>query len=140
MAHQHCVKSVRIWCYSGPHFSAFGLNTERYGLSLCIQSECENMQTRITSNTDTFHSAQKIINLLGKIDNEASKIRTKHWVEVINDVRDAYMFVKGTMKIVRQIADAAAIATDRNDEQIVFINIALFTNCISEINNTQCIN
>ena len=140
MAHQHCVKSVHIWCYSGPHFSAFGLNTERYRISLCIQSECEKMQTRITSNTDTFHSAQKIINLLGKIDNEASKIRTKHWVEVINDVRDAYMLVKGTMKIVRQIADAAAIATDRNDEQIIFINIALFTNCISEINNTQCIN
>ena len=26
----HCVKCVRIWSYSGPHFSAFGLNTERY--------------------------------------------------------------------------------------------------------------
>ena len=26
----HCVKSVRIWSYSGPHFSAFGLNSERY--------------------------------------------------------------------------------------------------------------
>ena len=23
----HCVKSVRIRCYYGPHFSAFGLNT-----------------------------------------------------------------------------------------------------------------
>ena len=26
----HCVKSIRIRSYSGPHFSAFGLNTERY--------------------------------------------------------------------------------------------------------------
>ena len=26
----HCVKSVRIWSYSGPHFPVFGLNTERY--------------------------------------------------------------------------------------------------------------
>ena len=26
----HCVKSVRIMSYSGPHFPAFGLNTERY--------------------------------------------------------------------------------------------------------------
>ena len=25
----HCVKSVRIRSYSGPHFPAFGLNTER---------------------------------------------------------------------------------------------------------------
>ena len=23
----HCVKSVGIWSYSGPHFPAFGLNT-----------------------------------------------------------------------------------------------------------------
>ena len=30
----HCLKSVRIWNYSGPHFPAFGLNTERYAVSL----------------------------------------------------------------------------------------------------------
>ena len=27
-----CVKSVRIGSYSGPHFPAFGLNTERYSV------------------------------------------------------------------------------------------------------------
>ena len=27
----HYLKSVRIRSYSGPHFPAFGLNTERYG-------------------------------------------------------------------------------------------------------------
>ena len=26
----HCVRNVRIRGYSGPHFPAFGLNTERY--------------------------------------------------------------------------------------------------------------
>ena len=36
----HCVKSVPIQSYSGPHFLAFGLNTERYGVSLHIRSEC----------------------------------------------------------------------------------------------------
>ena len=51
---QHCAKSVRIRCYSGPHFPAFGLNTERCGVSLRIQSECREMRTRITPNTDTF--------------------------------------------------------------------------------------
>ena len=49
------VKNVRNRSYSGPHFPAFGLNTERYGLSLLIQSECGKMRTRITQNTDTFH-------------------------------------------------------------------------------------
>ena len=29
----HCVKSVRIPSYSGPHFPIFGLNTERYGVN-----------------------------------------------------------------------------------------------------------
>ena len=52
----HCVKRVRIRSYSGQHFPAFGLNKERYGVSLCIQSECGKMQIRIAPNTDTFHS------------------------------------------------------------------------------------
>ena len=50
------MKSVGIWSYSGPHFSAFGMNTERYSVSLRIQSECAKMRTRITPNTDTFYA------------------------------------------------------------------------------------
>ena len=50
-----CVKSVRIRSYSGPHFPAFGLNTERYKVSLRIQSECGKIRTRITPNTDTVY-------------------------------------------------------------------------------------
>ena len=52
----HCVKIVRIRSYSGPHFTGFGLNTERYGVSFRIQSESGKMHTRITPNTDTFHA------------------------------------------------------------------------------------
>ena len=48
----HCLKSVRIQSYSGPHFPAFGLNTERYG----VRSECGKMRTRITLNMDIFHA------------------------------------------------------------------------------------
>ena len=44
------VKSVRIESYSGPHFPAFGLNTERFR----IQSECGKLRTRIAPNTDTL--------------------------------------------------------------------------------------
>ena len=36
----HWVEGVLIRSYSGPYFSAFGQNTERYGASLRIQSEC----------------------------------------------------------------------------------------------------
>ena len=45
----HCVKSVRIWSYSGLHFLALKLNTERYSVALRIQSECGKILTRITS-------------------------------------------------------------------------------------------
>ena len=51
-----CVKSVRIWSYSGPYFPAFGLNTERYAVSHRSQSECGKIRTRVTPNTDTFHA------------------------------------------------------------------------------------
>ena len=47
----HCVKSIRIWSYSGPHFPAFGLNTERYGVS---------RRARITPNTCTIHAVLTI--------------------------------------------------------------------------------
>ena len=46
-----CVKSVRIWSYSGPHFPAFVV-------SLRIQSKCGKMRTRITPNTDTFYTVK----------------------------------------------------------------------------------
>ena len=51
-----CVKSVGIRSSSGPFFLAFGLNTERYSVSLRIQSEYEKIRTRKTPNTDTFHA------------------------------------------------------------------------------------
>ena len=35
-----CLKIVRIRSYYTPYFTAFGLNLERYGVSLRIQSKC----------------------------------------------------------------------------------------------------
>ena len=52
----HCAKSVRIRSYSGPYFPAFGLNTERYRISLCMQSEYGKIRTRLTLNTNVFHA------------------------------------------------------------------------------------
>ena len=57
----HCVKSVRIRSYSGPHFPAFGLNKERYSVSLRIQSACLKYRTRITPNMDTFHAVSPVV-------------------------------------------------------------------------------
>ena len=54
--HLHYVEGVRIRSFSGPYFPAFGLNTERYTVSLRIQSEYRKIQTRITPNTDTFYA------------------------------------------------------------------------------------
>ena len=45
--------------FSGPHFPAFGLNTEVYGVNHRIQSKCGKIKTRKTPYLDTFHAVQK---------------------------------------------------------------------------------
>ena len=50
------MKSVCIRRFSGPYSPAFGLNTERYSVSLRIKSEYGKIRTRKTANTDTFHA------------------------------------------------------------------------------------
>ena len=42
-------------------FPTFGLNTERYGVSLCIQSECGKIWTRKTPHLDTFRAIENFI-------------------------------------------------------------------------------
>ena len=44
--------------FSGPHFPAFGLNTERYGVSLRIQSECRKIQPRKDSKCGHFSRSE----------------------------------------------------------------------------------
>ena len=105
---------------------------------------------------------QKIANLLDdNKSNQPSKFRTKNWVEINDESRgtynvnsqikfkttmlksrlcdysDAYILVKGTITIEGAAADAAARQADERDKEVVFKNCAPFTNCISEINNTQ---
>ena len=52
----HYVKSVRIRSFTGRYFRRFGLNTERYVVSLFIHFECRKIQTIETPNTDIFHA------------------------------------------------------------------------------------
>ena len=57
-ANRHCVKSVRIRSYTGLHFPAFELNTERYSVSLRSQSKCGKTKTRIIPYMDTFFAVR----------------------------------------------------------------------------------
>ena len=61
---EHRVKSVRIQSYSGRHFSAFQQYTERYSVSLHIQSECGKTLTRITLKTNIFTLWKPMLRLL----------------------------------------------------------------------------
>ena len=52
----HYVKSVCIRSSSGPYFLALRLITERYSVSLRIQSKYGKIRTRITPDTETFYA------------------------------------------------------------------------------------
>ena len=41
---QHWVRSVRIRSFSGPHFPTFGLNTERYALTMRENTNQKNSE------------------------------------------------------------------------------------------------
>ena len=107
---------------------------------------------------------QKIANLIDDASNEPSKFRTKNWVEINDESRgaynvnsqikfkttmlksslydygDAYVLVKGTITIAGEGADTVARHADERDKGLSFKSCAPFTNCISEINNTQADN
>ena len=56
---------------------------------------------------------------------------------LICDYSDVYIRVKGKITITGTGDDAAARQVDERDKGVTFKNCAPFTNCISEINNTQ---
>ena len=98
---------------------------------------------------------QKIANLIDDTPNQPSKFRTRNWVEINDESRgtynvnsqikfkttmlksslcdysDAYILAKGAFSI-----NNTAGANNTNKE-VIFKNYGPFTNCISEINNTQ---
>ena len=102
---------------------------------------------------------QKIINLLHNTSNQPSKFRTKNWVEVNDESRwayntnsqikfrntmlksslcnysDAYILAKDNITVNNTAADG--VAANNTNKNVVFKNCDPFTNCISEINNTQ---
>ena len=99
---------------------------------------------------------QKIANLIDDTSNQPSKFRTKSWGQIngesrgtynvnsqikfkttmlkssLCDYSDAYILVKGTIAV-----NNIAAAVNNANKKVIFKNCAPFTNCISEINNTQ---
>ena len=67
--------------------------------------------------------------------NSQIKFKTAMLKSSLCDYTDAYIHVKGTIS-VNNTAGAAAAANNTN-EKVICKNCAPFTNCISEINNTQ---
>ena len=53
----------------------------------------------------------------------------------LRNYSDAYIHVKGTITVVNTAAATAPV--NNTNEKVIFKNCAPFTNCISEINNTQ---
>ena len=102
---------------------------------------------------------QKIANLIDDASDQTSKFRTRNWVEINDESRgaynvnsqikfkttmlksslcdysDAYILVKGTISVNNTAV--AGPAVNNTNKKVIFKNCAPFTNCISEINNTQ---
>ena len=87
----HCVKSVRTRSYSGPHFPAFGLNTKRYEVSLCIQSKCGKMWTRIIPNTDTFYAVNCFQNIIRQLKINIKGLNSRAFVKIIKMLSKSFV-------------------------------------------------
>ena len=97
--------------------------------------------------------------MIDDTSNQRSKFRTRNWVEINDESRgaynvnsqikfkttmlksslcdysDAYILVKGTISVNNTAAADAAV--NNTNKKVIFKNCAPFTNCISEINDTQ---
>ena len=69
--------------------------------------------------------------------NSQVKFKTSMLKSSLCDCSDAYILVSGTITVVGALADDAARVADRSNKQAIFKNCAPFTDCITEINNTQ---
>ena len=103
---------------------------------------------------------QKIANLIDDNTlNQPSKFRTRNWIEINDESRgvynvnsqikfkttvlksslcdysDAYILVKATISVNNSAA--AGAAANNTNKKVIFKNCSPFTNCISEINNSQ---
>ena len=67
--------------------------------------------------------------------NSQTKFKTTMLKSSLCDYIDSYILAKGTISVNNTAADGAAV--NNTNKKVIFKNCAPFTNCISEINNTQ---
>ena len=61
LRNKHCLKSVQTRSFSGPYFTVFGLNLEKYSVSLRIQSDAAKYRPEKTPFLDTFHAVKNLV-------------------------------------------------------------------------------
>ena len=84
---------------SGPYFPAFGLNMERYKVSLCIQSECGKIRTR--NNSVVGHFSRSDVEHGFRTSQKACEIITRRYA-----LPYFFIMLKGTiseMEVQRNI-------------------------------------
>ena len=106
---KHCVKSVRIWSFSGPYFLVFRLNTERYGVFVRIQFECGKIWTRKTPKTDTFHAV--------KPTQHSQDPDVWLWFGVQQDFQMFYRILNTSLYGVHRIKEAATLKFRKIDRK-----------------------
>ena len=80
----HCVRRDRIQSYYDPHFPAFGLNTERYRVSLGIKSKYRKMramrENAYQNNSEYGHFSRSEWFLFSSLDRRKSGcVRRESW-------------------------------------------------------------
>ena len=99
---------------SGPYFPAFGLNTEKYLVSLRIQSECGKIRTRNNSVFGHFHA---VIN--------KKKNRLTHFMSLVS-------FFQGVLKETSRMKLAKVLNVFRVGNEVTkaaSIEVVLFFCC-----------
>ena len=104
---------------------------------------------------------EKIINLIDNTSHQLSKFGTNNWIEIndqsrgvydtnsdirskttmlkssLCDYNDVCILAKGTITITRAGDDAAERQADKRNKGVISKSCAPFTNCKSEMNNTE---
>ena len=114
--HNYCVKCVRIWSYSGPHFPAFGLNTER--LRICPYL------VRIRENADQNNSEYRHFS-------RGKPIHLEIWIkQSITSFNESF-----TLEALKWKLEVTLEVTGLAYSQVIIILFSIF-----EINALECYN
>ena len=87
------MKSVHIRSFSGLYFHSFRLKTERYGVSLRIQSECGKIQTSKTPKRTLFTQYTCSIIML-VTTKKILRGNPAHYIEKITELLPQYILLR----------------------------------------------